>query len=520
MIKNHLKYLMKPDAYPDPTNNVELVQTHVSWIFLTDSKAYKVKKPVDYGFLNFSTIDRRRFYCNEEVRLNQRLCPDVYERVVEINKVDGVATINGDGPVIDYAVQMKRLPRDRMMNHLLDSGIVSNDDMREIAHIIARFHNTTLTSPAISAYGEPDRIMFNWAENFEQSEAFADSTLPSLERQFIQKWVTNFVASNHNLFQQRIAEGHIRECDGDIHLENICMTDGRIYIFDCIEFNERFRCCDTASDIAFLLMDLDYHGHRDMSEVVANTYLETSGDHQMLQLLDFYKVYRAFVRGKVESLKAFENGMDVDEKERANIRARKYFRLARGYIERRRLNTFLLITCGLTGCGKSTLADQLSFELGINVFNSDMTRKHLAGITPQSSAANSFGQGLYTNTATRKTYSALAQYAQKELRSDRPVIIDASFGDRKQRVLFRSIAKKLEAAFWIIHLLCNDTENRRRLTERAMSGSHVSDGTESILNIQQSIFEIPTDEEEHVIRVNASRTPEEMANQVYESMSP
>ena len=414
---------------------------------------------------------------------------------------------------------MKRLPAKRFLDRLIADNLVNDDDLREIARLIAAFHSSAQTSPAISAYGELDRIMFNWNENIEQIIPFEDSTLPATDREFIHNWVLRFAENNPDLFRQRLDNGFIRECDGDIHLGNICLDDGKTYIFDCIEFNERFRCCDTAADVAFLLMDLDYHGRRDLSETVISAYLEASGDRQMLQILDFYKIYRAFVRGKVESFRLNDNGIDHQERELAASRARKYFRLARGYIERYRLVPTLFITCGLMGCGKSTLAAQLSFELGIRSFNSDTVRKELSGISPLKPAPAPFGKGIYSRETSEETYNKLLHFAEDELNSGRSVIIDAGFPSKYYRSSFAAIAEKHSASLKIVYLFCSETENRRRLAERSNAGLNVSDGRETLLKEQQSVFEIPTEIEGSIITVNASKPVETIANQIYESIA-
>jgi aminoglycoside phosphotransferase family enzyme/predicted kinase len=492
-----------------------MLQTHVSWIFLTDTHAYKVKKPVDFGFLNFSTIDRRRFYCNEEVRLNRRLCADIYEGVVELRATAGGAAFYGNGRVIDYAVRMKRLPSERMLERLVESGNVSSTEMRDVARTIALFHRDAPTSPLISEYGRVDRIMFNWEENLEQTVQFADKTLPSPDRKIIGAWVAGFANENGELFRRRVEEGFIRECDGDIHLENICLTNGRVCIFDCIEFNERFRYCDTAADVAFLLMDLDFHGRRDLAGDVVTAYLETSADADMTALIDFYKVNRAFVRGKVESFRMIDNGMDQQERECARARAVRYFRLARGYIERSRLGQTLFITCGLMGSGKSVLADQLSFELGIACFNSDATRKRLAGIPADTPVTETYAMGLYSRQQSAATYSELLRLAEAELAEGRSVIIDASFMRKPDRSRFASLAKRHRAAFTILNVSCCEPENRQRLVERSMWGRSVSDGRVELLEKQRDKFEPPGMEEGLLIAIDTTGSPASLTDTIY-----
>ncbi|HEY3307409.1 MAG TPA: AAA family ATPase [Desulfuromonadaceae bacterium] len=515
MIRTILKSLLKPEAYPEPTHSVELIQTHVSWIFLTDNYAYKVKKPVDFGFLNFTTIDRRRFYCNEEVRLNRRLCPDIYEGVVELRETSSGAAFHGNGPIIDFAVRMKRLPADRMLDRLLAKGEISATEIRQVAGVIADFHLKAVTAPAIAEYGQLDRIMFNWQENFEQMSGFEDSTLPAEEREYIRNWVSSFAGEQAGLFKERVEQGFIRECDGDIHLENICLVDGRVYIFDCIEFNERFRYCDTAADVAFLLMDLDFHHRKDLADQAMATYLELTADKDMPALVDFYKIYRAFVRGKVESFRLNDSCIDQPEVDQARLKAILYFRLARGYVERRRLKPTLFITCGLMGCGKSTLAAQLSFELGINSFNSDVSRKKIAGLPPTPSNAEAYGSGLYSPRANADTYAELLRLAQAELTTGRSVIIDASFKNQAARLQFAALAERFSAEFIILQVTCSDPEIRRRLVDRSTGGQSVSDGRLELLDQQQKEFELPENSEGKIIVLSTTNSPAAQTSMIY-----
>jgi len=309
MMKNILKSLIKCNAYPEPTTKVDLIQTHASWIFLTDTHAYKVKKPVDFGFLNFSTIDRRRFYCNEEIKLNRRLCPEIYEGVVEVVQTNDGAAFYGKGTVIDYAVKMKKLPSENMMDKLIINGDISSSDIHRITKVIADFHFAIPTSPSIKVFGETDKILFNWKENIDQMIGFENKTLPAPDREYIRNWVYNFIENNSVLFNKRIENGFIKECDGDIHLENICLVDDKIYIFDCIEFNERFRNCDTASDIAFLIMDLDFHNRHDLADEALSSYQQLADDRSLSDVINFYMVYRAFVC--VEKLKVSGYGKKI-----------------------------------------------------------------------------------------------------------------------------------------------------------------------------------------------------------------
>lgn len=515
-----LESLRNPSAYPVQTRTVELIQTHISWLFLTETHVFKLKKPVNFGFLDFSTHDLRRFYCHEELRLNRRLCPDIYERVIALREADDGATFVGNGAEIDSAVMMKRLPADRMLDRLVDSDMVSAGDIELVAREISRFHASAPTSPAISAFGSLQQIRFNWQENFAQTVPFLNSTLPPSVRENIRRYVELFIDTQGPLFEKRIENGLIRDCDGDIHLGNICLNDSKAYIFDCIEFNERFRYSDTAADIAFLLMDLDYHHRPDLADAALAAYVAASGDRDLAELVVFYKVYRAFVRGKVESLRLLDAGIVEDERAEAEKRARRYFRLAQGYALRYRLPPTLFITCGTMGCGKSTLSTLLAFELGIATFNSDAVRKQLAGITPETTAEVSFAAGIYADEMSRRTYRRLEQLADSELASGHSVIIDAACGSAAARAGFARIADSRRTRFVILHVQCTHDIQLQRLRDRSARRDSVSDGRVELLDEQERIFSIPDDGEGTVISVNSDGAVERSLDRVYEKVLP
>ena len=513
-----LESLRNPAVYPVPTRKVELIQTHVSWLFLTDTHVFKLKKPVNLGFLDFSTLELRHFYCHEELRLNRRLCPDIYEQVTALRETDAGAAFIGDGKIIDYAVMMKRLPADRMLDVLVDSGAISVEEIRLVAIKICKFHSNTHTSSRISEFGSPEQIQFNWQENFVQTHQFRHSTLPPFVSENIRTFIENFMDSHQTLFNERIEHGYIRDCDGDMHLGNICLINTNAYIFDCIEFNERFRFSDTAADLAFLLMDLDFHHRPDLADAALSAYIEASGDTGLAKLITFYKVYRAFVRGKVESLQLLDPGITREAQASAETRAIRYFRLAQGYCMRSRLHPTLFITSGTMGCGKSTLADQLAFELGIAVFNSDTVRKQLAGLSPETAVQVSFGEGLYSNKISRATYRQLERLADGILASGRSVIIDAGFGSRTERTEFAGLAASHHADFVILYVQCHPDEQLKRLRERSSHGESVSDGRVELLDQQTCMFAPPDISEAKVISISAGMTSDHAINSVFEEL--
>lgn len=486
--ERQIRSLLSPGAYPDPAADVRLLQTHISWIFLAGAFAYKIKKPVNFDFLDFSTLERRRFYCQEEVRLNRRLCPEIYLGVVPLRETAEGVSFKGDGPIVDYGVKMLRLPEERMVESLLSAGELTAADVRKIAATVAEFHRNAARSGEIDHYGSVGTIRGNWEENFRQAEAFVGVTLSPRDFALIRGWVENFLAEEAGLFDERVKGGFIRECDGDIHLENICLTD-RVCIFDCIEFNDRFRCSDTVADIAFPLMDLEFNGRRDLAQTFLNEYIAASGDNVALELVDFYRVYRAFIRGKVESFRLNDPGIPEGEKLAAREKASRYFRLARGYVLRQRVRPALLIFCGLTGSGKSTIAAALGTELGLDVLSSDRFRKELAGVPLRPQAGEGYDAGIYSPAQTEATYRELAAGAARLLAAGRGAIVDATCKRRSDRERLRRVAAENGAELFLIAVAAPEEVIRQRLTERVLLGTGISDGNWEIYLRQREEFE-------------------------------
>ena len=323
--------LLKPQAYPHKPQKIELVQTQMSFIFLTGEYVYKVKKPVNLGYLDYTTLEKRHFFCRQELELNRRLCPDVYLAVIPIVEEKGELRIEGQGKAIEYAVKMKKLPGERMMDVLLSQGQVTPEMVARVAEKLADFHKKAQTNQEIGAFGKLDVIRGNCDENFAQTEKYIGISITAEEYQHIENYTDNFVDSNPSLVDKRVREGRIRDCHGDLHAAHVCFTD-EICIYDCIEFNDRFRYCDVASEVAFLAMDLDRYQQAGLSRHLVNTYVELSHDEELLKLLNFYKCYRAYVRGKVESFKLDDPLIPRSEKAKALESARSYFQLAESYI--------------------------------------------------------------------------------------------------------------------------------------------------------------------------------------------
>ena len=328
--KQVVEALMMPEAYEEDPLSIEQVQTHISFVFLTGKFVYKMKKAVNFGFLDFTTLEKRRFYCEKELELNRRLCGEMYLEVVPINKGPTIK-IKGEGETVEYAIKMKRIPQEKIMSELLEKNKVDTKIVDRIAKIIAKFHSKAETNSIITDYGSLTTIETNWKENFEQTEEFIGKTISTEEFKLIRSRVEEFVRKNTTLFGKRMLEKRVRDCHGDIHSGNIFVAD-KIYIFDAIEFNERFRYSDTTADVAFLAMDLDFKNRTDLSDFFIRKYSEYSGDREAVKLLPFYKCYRAYVRGKVTSFRLNDPNMSTKEKKVAEKEATAYFKLASNYV--------------------------------------------------------------------------------------------------------------------------------------------------------------------------------------------
>lgn len=324
--------LLKPEAYSEEPGSIDLIQTHISFVFLTERFVYKVKKAVNFGFLDFSTLEKRRFYCEKELELNKRLCRGMYLEVVPINRADKIK-IKGAGKTVEYAVKMKRIPQEKMLSRLLEENKVDSALVERLAKTIMDFHTKAEANSRISKFGSLAMIETNWNENFEQTEGHIGKTISKRSFKLIRESVEGFLKNNISLFKRRITNDRIRDCHGDIHSGNIFVVD-KIYVFDAIEFNERFRFSDVAADIAFLAMDLDFKERSDLSDFFVERYVGYSGDQEMLHLLPFYKCYRAYVRGKVVSFKLKDPTISSSEKRTAKKEAQAYFKLATTYAKK------------------------------------------------------------------------------------------------------------------------------------------------------------------------------------------
>jgi aminoglycoside phosphotransferase family enzyme len=327
------KALLNPKIYPDHPKEVGFFETHISLLFFTGNHVYKVKKPVDFGFLDFTSLEKRKFFCVQEVNLNRRLSPEIYLGVVKITKDGDQILLDGRGEVVEYAVKMKQIPEELLMDKLLEKKQVTSKMIEAVSEKLVHFYFTAETNESIKSFGRPERVKQDTDENFEQTIRYMGITIPKDVYEEIKNKTNDFFRTGEPVLYQRMASDKIRDCHGDLRLEHI-FWGKEISIFDCIEFNERFRYTDVAADIAFLAMDLDYHGREDLSEHLISAYTGESGDYELMGVLDFYKCYRAYVRGKVESFRLDDPNIPEKEKEEALKRAQKYFNLSYRYAQR------------------------------------------------------------------------------------------------------------------------------------------------------------------------------------------
>lgn len=451
---------------------VEMTQTHISVVLLGRERVLKLKKPVNFGFLDYSTLEQRRIASEAEVRLNRRLCENTYLGVQPIGRVDGVPQLSEAGPVIDYAVLMKRLPADRMLDEMVRRDVVTEGHLDRVAHRLSEFHRTARRGPEIDAWGTWEQARRNWDENFSQTSSFVGRTIETSAYQLLRDWVEQWLARNRAVLDERIRGGRVVDGHGDVRGESVCVING-ICIFDCIEFNDRFRCCDVASEVAFLAMDLDSLGRPDLGYYVTERYAAHAADAGLSRLLPFYRCYRAYVRGKVLSFRLDEVEFSAAEKSRAAGRAAGYFELARRYATPMRRPT-VVVVMGLAGTGKTSMARAVAGELGLRVVSTDAVRQELFG---GEKGVADYGQGAYRPEANQRTYQKLLERGRGLTAEDGGVVLDGTFLRDEDRMAVRDMASAAGAAVrWIECELPADVV-RERLERRRQRHEGLSDAT-------------------------------------------
>jgi aminoglycoside phosphotransferase family enzyme/predicted kinase len=497
--------MLQPAFYPHRPERVDLVQTHISFVFLAGDEVYKVKKPVRFSFLDFSTDEQRRRFCAEELRLNRRLAPGVYLEVVGIaRRGGGYALSAADDPaVVEHAVHMRRLPDERMLDRLLDAGRATPAMIEQVADVLVEFHRTAEDGAELAAGGDPAVIARLFEDDTREVAPFHGRTISQADDDAIQRYCRRFLAGHDPLLRRRQADGRIRDGHGDLHTEHICFTDHGLAIFDCIEFNPAFRQRDVAADLAFLAMDLEYHGRADLAALLVQRYAGRSGDAELPGLVPFYACQRAYIRGKVDSLKSVEPEVAEADRAAAAESARRHFALAYRYTwsDARAL----VVVFGLSGSGKSTIAAALHERTGFAHINSDTTRKRLAALP----ATARPGPALYTPAYSARTYAAMYAAASETLATGRGAIIDATFQRRVDRDAAREVAQRAGVPLLFVDCTCPEPEVHRRLAERTRLNNDASDADWTIFLQQQRTAEpFAADEAGHRVVLDTTQSGE------------
>lgn len=503
-----LKRLAEPAAYPDPPERVGVCQTHISAVLLAGAVVYKVKKPVSLGFLDFSTLDRRRHFCEEEVRLNRRLAPDIYLGVVPVTAEGGRMRVEGSGEPVEWAVKMVRLPDGTSLLDQVQHGEVGAADMVRLARFLAEFHRAAASGPEVTAGGRFEVVAGNARENYTQAEAHVGSTISRAVFDRLRSLTDAHLDHLRPRIEGRATHDVPRDTHGDLHLDHIYFRpDGEPFAIDCVEFNERFRHADPAADLAFLLMDLRFHHRPDLAVDLEREYVRASGDEELAELLPFYVAYRAAVRGKVEGMKQAEAEVPESSRVAAAERAKGHWLLALGVLDEPARRPGLVLVGGLSGTGKTHLAKRVAAEAGFEVVRSDVVRKELAGLTE----ADRGGDDLYTSGHTARTYAECLRRADALLFDGKRVVLDATFRAAVHRREAVELARRRRVP--VLGVICGASEETVRGRLAARSGD-ASDATWEVYRRQQGEWEsaagetdlltVPTDQDDPLPTVIAA----------------
>jgi aminoglycoside phosphotransferase family enzyme/predicted kinase len=478
-----------------------VIQTHISWVFIASPFVFKVKKPVNLGFLDFSTLGKRRHFCQRELELNRRLAPDIYLAVVPIYEGGSCFSFEPPGKIAEYAVKMRELPRGWFLNEVLAKDMVGQEEIDRVTACLHRFYESETPSPEIEQWGTPEKLKISTDENFAQVEPFLRRTISRIAFETIRHFTNQFYAANAKLFCQRIRQHRILDCHGDLHLDHIHLTPEATTIFDCIEFNDRFRFIDIANDLAFLAMDFDFKGRSDLGNLLLRNAASEFDDAGMLKVANFYKCYRAFVRGKVESIQAVEK--ETTNPQEHERKAGHYFRLALQYAVSDS-EPLMLVVMGRVGTGKTTVAKQLASELDWPIFSSDEIRKTLAGVPLLERTAAELRDKVYSDQMTKGTYRRLLQNGLRALPRHSGVVLDATFSNRANRDFLREQCTNAGVRLQIVELNVALGKIKKRLKARDNSATETSDARLEDFEKLNAAYEPPSELAPDLIKISAS----------------
>lgn len=475
-----IQALTNPSVYAHPTSDIVILQTHISWVVLTGPYTYKIKKPVNLGFVDFSTLARRLFFCQEELRLNRRLAPQLYLEVIAISGTPDHPQLHGAGAPLEYAVKMRQFAQDQLLSHQLEAGVVQPAHMDALAYTVGAFHARIPTAEPASRFGTPEAVYQPVQENFRHLFDTVHDPLRQAHTRELQHWCQRTFAARQSAIAARKRDGFVRECHGDLHLGNMILQDNEVVIFDCIEFNDALRWIDVASDVAFCVMDLEDRGRPDLAHRFLSAYLEVTGDYSLLTLLPFYSTYRATVRAKVAGIRLGQGDLPAEEAARVRQEFGSYLDLATRYTRPSRPQ--LWITHGVSGSGKTYYTQRLLEATGAIRLRSDVERKRLYGLAPLDRSTDHGDLDLYATDVTQRTYAQLAQQARRVVQAGYAVIVDATFLQHAQRDAFHHLATQLGVPFSILHFQAPLATLRHRVAQRS---AHADDASEADLAVLQ-----------------------------------
>jgi aminoglycoside phosphotransferase family enzyme/predicted kinase len=519
--KTLIRALRDPALYDHPVGDIRLIETHISWVILTGEFVYKIKKAVNFGFLDFSTLEKRHLYCREEVRLNRRFAPDLYLDVVAVKGDAEHPALHGEGLPIEYAVRMRQFPQQALLSSMASHRGVTPDHIDEIAGLVAAMHARAAVADVTARYGQPHEIHHWVMENFAHIRPVLKDSKRTEQLCHLEQWCQREFQVKKSVIQSRKTDGFIRECHGDLHLGNLALINGRITPFDCIEFNPHLRWIDVMSESAFLLMDLQDRGYPELACRFLNALLQRTGDYAGVRILRYYLVYRALVRAKVAVLRLDQTAMAANTEDAAWIEYGSYVELARNYASS--LTPALIITHGVSGTGKSWYASRLAISLDAIQVRSDVERKRLFGYRMDAKTGSGVQSGIYTVEAGMETYARLADLARYLIEGGYTAIVDAAFLKRAERDRFRLLAKQLGVPFVLLHFSADEDTLRNRICLRQASSIDPSEAGVEVMEAQLSSQEpLVSDEQVHTVLVDASREPSvaDIAIRVNEKTNP
>jgi aminoglycoside phosphotransferase family enzyme/predicted kinase len=477
-----IESLRNPCAFAHPTENIRTIETHISWVILTGMFAYKIKKPIDLGFLDYSSLQKRKYFCHEELRLNRRLAPHIYLDVVPIRGDSKNPSMGGAGKAIEFAIKMKQFPQHCLLNHMIENGQLSPALAERIAHRVAGFHQEIVSAPGSSHFGTPEQVLSPMQQNFKTIRAHLTEKALLYPLIPLRHWTGSQFRALESVMWERKLLGFIRECHGDMHLRNIALIDDEVCIFDGIEFNEQIRWIDVISELAFLVMDLDDRGAPRLAQRILNHYLQETGDYGGLALLRFYQVYRAMVKAKVNAIRLSQGHLSAAGRRALARVYQSYITLAKQYTEA--LKPGLIITHGPSGSGKSTLCQILAEEPGIIWIRSDVERKRLHGLPAQAQSHAGIQDGIYTEQANARTYSQLLDLAKGITDAGFIALVDATFLSAAQRAPFIELARAKAMPWLILRTCASEAIMRQRIVLRARQLNDPSEADLAVLDLQ------------------------------------